>query len=399
MERVIALSRGADDTIRVDAAKRSPPLPAHRARVRFRRPGHQAEEKQETGPAASHASAGRLEDPPGAAVGETNRLVFRVSPLTSKGLLSVQVHEALKTLLQDNHGAAIVKLRAFVAGSGDLRRVQTLVSEVFSERKLNIPALSTIQVGALPMEGAQVVIESIAEEKKTDKKTGNPNGLAFFSGQQTKDVNQSIAQLRTAMDSVGVSRESVLRATCFLSSLDDFSGDRIAIHAAFPSAALDLVQQQRLGLDQLVECEAVGRLEKSPASSPENRLVTLVNPPALAQNPNYSHIALVNSAKIVFSGTQMAFGDQDKDVRLAFDRLRKALEAQGVSYKDVFWSATYPLTKTMADKVSRDPLRLLRPVASAGEYVIALRRAPFARCNRGSGSRRGSKVNSNSTIP
>ena len=292
-----------------------------------------------------------LKDPPGAAVGETNRLVFRVSPLTSKGLLSVQVHEALKTLLQDNHGAAIVKLRAFVAGSGDLRRVQTLVSEVFSERKLNIPALSTIQVGALPMEGAQVVIESIAEEKKTDKKTGNPNGLAFFSGQQTKDVNQSIAQLRTAMDSVGVSRESVLRATCFLSSLDDFSGDRIAIHAAFPSAALDLVQQQRLGLDQLVECEAVGRLEKSPASSPENRLVTLVNPPALAQNPNYSHIALVNSAKIVFSGTQMAFGDQDKDVRLAFDRLRKALEAQGVSYKDVFWSATYPLTKTMADKV------------------------------------------------
>ena len=291
-----------------------------------------------------------LEDPPGAAVGETDRLIFRVSPLTSKGLLSVQVHEALKTLLQDNHGA-IVKLRAFVAGSGDLRRVQTLVSEVFSERKLNVPALSTIQVGALPMEGAQVVIESIAEEKKTDKKTVNPAGLAFFSGQQAKDVNQSIAQLRTAMDSVSVSRENVLRATCFLSSLDEFSGDRTAIHAAFPSAAVNFVQQQRLGLDQLVECEAVGRLEKSPASSHENGLVTLVNPPALMQNPNYSQIALVSAAKIVFSGTQMAFGDQDKDVRLAFDRLRKVLEAQSVSYKDVFWSATYPLTKTMTDKV------------------------------------------------
>jgi len=42
-----------------------------------------------------------------------------------------------------------------------------------------------------------VVIESIAEEKKTDKKTVNPPGWRFFSGQQAKDVNQSIAQLRT----------------------------------------------------------------------------------------------------------------------------------------------------------------------------------------------------------
>jgi enamine deaminase RidA (YjgF/YER057c/UK114 family) len=287
-----------------------------------------------------------LKDPPGAAVGETNRLIFRVSPLTSKGLLSVQVHEALKALLQDNHGAAIVKLRAFVAGSGDLRRVQTLVSEVFTEHKLNIPALSTIQVGALPLEGAQVVIESIAEEKKSEKKTINPDGLAFFSGQQAKDVNQSITQLRTAINSAGVNPDAVLRTTCFLSSLEEFSGAKTAIHAAFPAAAVTFVQQQRLGLDQLVECEAVGRLEKSPTSA-----IALVNPPALAQNPNYSQIALVSAAKIVFSGTQMAFGDQDKDVHLAFDRLRKALEAQGADYKDVFWSATYPLTKTVADKV------------------------------------------------
>jgi enamine deaminase RidA (YjgF/YER057c/UK114 family) len=285
-------------------------------------------------------------DPPSAAVAETGRLIFRVSPLTSKGLLSVQVHEALKTLLQDNRGAAIVKLRAFVAGSGDLRRVQTLVSEVFTERKLNIPALSTVQVGALPMDGAQVVIESIAEEKKTEKKLANPNGLAFFSGQQAKDVNQSITQLRAAMDSAGVIPENILRATCFLSSLEDPSGSKTAIRTAFPSAAVNFVQQQRLGLDQLVECEAVGRLGKSPAST-----IAFVNPPALAQNPNYSQIALVNAAKIVFSGTQMAFGDQDKDVRLTFDRLKKVLEAQGVSYKDVFWSATYPLTKTMTDKV------------------------------------------------
>jgi enamine deaminase RidA (YjgF/YER057c/UK114 family) len=285
-----------------------------------------------------------LKDPPGAAVGETNRLVFHVSPLTSKGLLTGQVHEALKALFQENHGATIVKLRAFVAGSGDLRRVQTLVSEFFTEHKLNIPALSTIQVGALPMEGAQVVIESIAEDKKSDKKA-NPFGLAFFSGQQAKDVNQSITQLRTAVDSAGVSPGEVLRTTCFLSSLDDLAAAKAAIARAFPSAAANFVQQQRIGLEQLVECEAVGRLDKSPGAE-----VKLVNPAALTQNPNYSQIALVGSGKIVFSGAQMVFGDQDKDVRLAFDRLGKALEALSVSYKNVFWSGTYPMSKGMADK-------------------------------------------------
>ena len=58
----------------------------------------------------------------------------------------------------------------------------------------------------------------------------------------------------------------------------------------------------------------------------------------------------MGSSKIVFSGTQMAFGDQDKDVRLAFDRLRKALETQSAGYKDVFWSGVYPMTKGIADK-------------------------------------------------
>jgi 2-iminobutanoate/2-iminopropanoate deaminase len=280
-------------------------------------------------------------DPPGAATGETNRLVFHVSPLTSKGLLSAQVHEALKALLQENHGATIIKLRAFVAGSGDLRRVQTLVSEFFTDHKLNIPALSTIMVGALPMEGSQVVIESIA----VDKRTTNPNGLAFFSGQQTKNAHQSLAQLRTAIDSAGVSRENILRTTCFLSSLDDLAAAKSAIADAFPGAPANFVQQQRLGLEQMIECEAIGRLEKSPGTE-----VRLVNPAALTQNPNYSQISLVGSSKIVFSGTQMAFGDQDKDVRLAFDRLRKALETQSAGYKDVFWSGVYPMTKGIADK-------------------------------------------------
>ena len=119
-------------------------------------------------------------DPPSAVVAETARLGFYVSPLSSRGLLSQQVRDALKAMQRNLGGANIVKLRAFVAGSGDMRRVQAIVSETFTERRLSLPALSVVQVGGLPLEGAQVVIEATS----VGKKDVNPNGLVFISGQQ-----------------------------------------------------------------------------------------------------------------------------------------------------------------------------------------------------------------------
>ena len=118
-------------------------------------------------------------DPPAAVTAETRRLIFFTSPLSGKGLLSAQVREALRALLKNSGGASIVKIRAFVAGSGDLRRVQAIVSETFTEKKLAIPALSVIQVGILPMEGAQVVLEATAMAKRE----GNPLGVIWISGQ------------------------------------------------------------------------------------------------------------------------------------------------------------------------------------------------------------------------
>ena len=283
-----------------------------------------------------------LKDPPPAVAVEPSRLVFHFSPLSAKGLMSPQIRDALAALLKENHGATIVKLRAFVAGSGDLRRVQTLVSETFTEHKLSVPALSTIQVGALPLTGAQVAIESIAVEKKPV----NPNGLAFFSGQQSKDPHQSVAQLQSAVAARGLQPSDILRATCFLSSLDDLNKARDAMEAAFPKLPVNFVQLQRLGLEPLTECEAVGRLESAPATP-----VEYVNPQGLTQNPNYSQIALVNAPKIVLSGTQMVFGDQEKDITLGFERLQKEVEAQGASLKDVFWMSAYPLTLPVAEKV------------------------------------------------
>jgi enamine deaminase RidA (YjgF/YER057c/UK114 family) len=257
-----------------------------------------------------------LKDPPGAVAAETHALVFQVSPLSNKGLLSQQVRDALKALLRDNHGAAIVKLRAFVAGSGDMRRVSTIVSETFTEHKLALPAVSTIEVGALPMEGAQVVIESIA----VDKRSVNPNGLAFYSA-------QPVAQLR--------STSGALHVTCFLSTLDNLADVKSKVSTAFSGAVVNFVQSQRLGFEPQDVCEAVTRLDAAPAQP-----VTIAN-----------GAALVNTPKIVLTGTQMAFRDTDADLRLAFERLRKVLEGLGVSYKDVFWASSYPLTRPVETKV------------------------------------------------
>ncbi len=275
-----------------------------------------------------------LKDPPPAVAAETDRLVFHLSPLSSKGLLSQQVRDALKVLLRDTRGATIVKLRAFVAGTGDMRRVPAIVSEVFTDRKLALPAVSTVAIGALPMEGAQVVIESIA----TDRKSVNPNGLAFYSG-------RPIGDLRPV--------NGVLRATCFLSSLDDLPAVRPAVSAAFPGATVNFVQLQRLGIGRVDVCEAVARLDSAPAS------------PVVIDNG----VARVRSPKIVLTGIQMAFRSSDADFRLAFDRLGRALEPLGASNQDIFWTSSYTLARSVEEKVRAFEAALF-PRAPAGTVLM-----------------------------
>jgi enamine deaminase RidA (YjgF/YER057c/UK114 family) len=270
-----------------------------------------------------------LPEPPEAVIAETGRLSFHVSPLSAKGLLTQQVRDALKALLHDNHGLPIVKLRAFVAGSGDLRRVQTIVSEELTDRKQSLPAISTIQVGALPMVGAQVVLESVSVEKKIV----NPQGLVFFSAGEARDAASAVAELQKSAGIARVKPSSMLRITCFLSSLDDGSVLRTAAVAAFPGAASDFVQMQRLGLQSEVACEAIGRLDSAA-------------PPAAS-----ALFAVASAPKLVFTETQLVFRDQDSDIRLAFQRLGKAMEPLGATYKDVIWSGVYPLTRPIAAKI------------------------------------------------
>src|SRR5580704_11782614 len=84
---------------------------------------------------------------PMALAAETETLDFHISPLLRSGGLAAQIRQSLDDLIRDTHGETIVKLRAFVAGAGDARRVQTEAAEQFTERKLPLPVLSVVQVG------------------------------------------------------------------------------------------------------------------------------------------------------------------------------------------------------------------------------------------------------------
>jgi enamine deaminase RidA (YjgF/YER057c/UK114 family) len=281
-------------------------------------------------------------EPPSAVVVDTDRISFQVSPLSNKGLLSQQTRDALKTMLRTNRGVTIVKLRAFVAGSGDLRRIGEIVAEVFTEKHQALPALSVIQAGALPMVGAQVVLESTALEKRPV----NPNGLGFLSGQAAPSVGQSLDKLKSALRSAGLEAADVLRATCFVSSLDDPAAIGSAISASFPSAAINYVQMQREPVNPASECEAVARLHAGSTAD-----VRFVNPPELDRSPNYSQVVLVTSPKLVITGTQLAFGAQENDIRLAFERLRRALAQFKAGFERIAMSHVYLTSTTMTEKV------------------------------------------------
>jgi enamine deaminase RidA (YjgF/YER057c/UK114 family) len=278
---------------------------------------------------------------PSAVTADTDRLAFGVSPLIGKGLLSQQTREALKALLRTNHGT-IVKLRAFVAGSGDLRRVGELVGETFTEKHMPLPVLSVVQVGALPLEGAQVVLESV----EVDKRAVNPHGVAFLAGQNAASVAQSLARLKMALRGGGMDSEDALRVTCFVSSLEEQRDTHQLMTIAFPGAVLNYVQMQREPVMPAAECEAVARLRGAISGA-----VTFLNPADLEKSPNYSQLALVKSSRLVITGTQLAFGSQEGDIKLAFDRLQRVLSSTSARFDQVVMSHTYVTSTAIIPRV------------------------------------------------
>ncbi|MDE3166145.1 MAG: hypothetical protein KGN36_10085 [Acidobacteriota bacterium] len=287
-------------------------------------------------------------DLPAATTGETRHLAFHVTPLSAKGLLSQQVRDALRALFRETGHDPVLHLRAFVAGSGDLRRVRDLVSDTFTDRKQSLPALSLIQAGGLPLEGAQIVLEAVSAEKRE----GNPQGLIYLPAPVFTAENplepaaplaaRSLAQLQANLAAAGGNPASVLRVTCFLSTLEGIDATRQAVAAAFPGAAADFVQTQRAPVRATGACEAVARLTRA-AAGPLEFVPAQGEPKA----------ALISAAQVVLSGTQASFGYQEADSRLAFDRLLKSLEAAGVSRAGIALAQYYSLADPISAQIRR----------------------------------------------
>jgi len=287
---------------------------------------------------------------PSAVLGETRHLTFYVTPLSARGLLSQQVKDAIKALDRQHGDDTVLQIRAFLAGTGDLRRVRDLISETFTERKQPLPVVSIVQSGGLPMTGAQVILEAVAGSRKEL----HPGGLAWISAQVAAAddplapvaplAGQSLERLREAVKTAGSEPDAVLRITCFLSSLDNVEQTRSRLAADYPKAALDVLQTQREPIRAMAGCEAVAAPGESAGPPLEFR-----NPAV----PEGAGVAIVRSAHTLFTGAQTSFGFEERDAQLAFERLQKLLEQNSVSLRDVAFARLYPLSQKIADQVRK----------------------------------------------
>jgi enamine deaminase RidA (YjgF/YER057c/UK114 family) len=241
---------------------------------------------------------------------DTQSLDFHISPMLKSGGLAAQIRRSLTDLLRDTKGETIVKLRAFVSGVGDARRVQTEVTSTFSERKLPLPVLTIIQVGRLGEDLAQVVIEAVVSTKRTL----NPNGLGFLSGQTGKSLREALEHLRQSAAEAEITADQVVSCTCFASSVESGDSSRSAVEAVFPKTAVNVVQALRDPVNNMTTCQGIAQLSHPPK---ESALVWLKN----------AHVSLVNSPRLVFTGLQLSFGNFLDDAREAFSRLQRAASA------------------------------------------------------------------------
>jgi len=214
-----------------------------------------------------------------------------------------------------------------------------------------------------------VVLEAIA----AGKKEVNPQGLVFIATQPVSAddptastvplAEKSLAALTQAVKAAGAEASDVVRVSCFLSSLGELAAVRKLVEQSYPKVAATFVQPQRASARALAACEGVARLRSNLGTG-----LHVLNPEGLRSVPGASQIAQVASSKVVLSGTQVSFGYEEKDARLAFQRLGKSLEQAGVSLHDVAFAHFYPLAPgiaTQIEKIRGDFFDPARPPASS----------------------------------
>jgi hypothetical protein len=241
---------------------------------------------------------------------DTQSLDFHISPLLKSGGLAAQIRRSLTDLLRDTKGETIVKLRAFISGVGDARRVQTEVTQIFSERRLPLPVLTIVQVGRLGDDLAQVVVEAVVSTKRTL----NPNGLGFLSGQTGKSLPDALERLKASAMEADIHPDQVVSCTCFAPAIESGDVSRTTVETVFPKTAVNVVQALRDPVSNTTMCQAIAQLNQPPKDS---TLVWLKG----------AHVSLLHSPRIVFTGLQLSFGNYLDDAREAFTRLERAASA------------------------------------------------------------------------
>lgn len=301
-----------------------------------------------------------LPDPPTSVVTTASRLSFFTTPLSNKGLFSKQTSDALKVLLSQSKKSNVVKIRALCAGNGDLRRVPQLVSEAFTEKRKPLPVITVVQVGSLPLDGAQIQLEAIIEEK-TDV---NPAGLLFLAAEPPPSGTATagpVPELLTGalrqldQRAKSTSEAKLIQATCYVSSIDDPSALTGVLARALPGTPVTLAQLTRSPESPLAACEGFARLTAAPSSIDQS-----------ATDPAMASPAIVGPGRVILTGSQLAFSYKESDARLAFDRLNRTLEGSRSSLKQAVVLNAYPLSAQLAAMVRRvraDYLDSSRPPA------------------------------------
>ncbi|GIU78171.1 MAG: hypothetical protein KatS3mg005_1409 [Bryobacteraceae bacterium] len=293
-------------------------------------------------------------DPPAAVAADPSRLAFLHAPLSAQGLLSRQTRDALRLLLQNARGARFVRIRAWVAGTGDLRRVQTIVAETFAEKKQPLPVLTVAQVGALPLEGAQVQLEAVIEQRK-------PAGAGIvFAAAESPSPQETLGRIQRAFQQAEALPGAPVSLVCGVTSADLLEPLRAAAYSAFPRAAFVSFQQQRIPGPPLAACQAAASISK-PVADGVRRLDAGV---------------AISAPRIILSGAQLAFRYEESDARLAYQRLGRTLQQAGASLKSALILNVYPLSAQLAELAARVRSEFVNAAQPPAGLVVPLEGLP-----------------------
>jgi len=132
--------------------------------------------------------------------------------------------------------------------------------------------------------------------------------------------------------------DSLLRMTCFVSSLAG-----VPAQPAGVPIAVTIVQMQREPVRPRAACEAIARVEQ-----PRKEPLQFVDGTSGAPE-----MAVVSAPRVVMTGSQLGFGEQEPDVKLAFERLRQDIHSANGDLQRTVMAHYYVLSGAVSEQVRK----------------------------------------------